>query len=299
MILLQLACLGSGTDDSGIAPLPQVSIVTQNAGTTPSLDLLEESEHRVVCEEWYENNLCLLESEQHLAAALAEDLPDIAFLQEIWHDEWCQADDRPDEIQAAPYACGEPGDPLDRVLPGGHRVACATDYPDNCIAWDPAVFTPDDEGVVDLDTECSRPGRAATLAGELLGQPAVLTVVHTGAGIDPDDFACRVEQLQSIQAALEALPADTLLLLGGDVNHDPTWLSDDAVAFAELLEAAGLTRLEDDGPTMRLVGYDLDVVAVRGVDGGDCTVRFADEGVSPAMFDHALVSCSPTQVPPE
>lgn len=54
-----------------------------------------------------------------------------------------------------------------------------------------------------------------------------------------------------------------------------------------------MTRLVDDGPAMRLVGYDLDVGAVRGVGAGDCTVRFVDEGVSPAMFDHGFVSRGP------
>jgi hypothetical protein len=74
------------------------------------------------------------------------------------------------------------------------------------------------------------------------------------------------------------------------VNHDPTWLSEDAEAFAALLAATGLA---DDGPTMRLVGYDLAVVAVRGVDAGDCTVRFVDDAVSSALFDPGFLSCGP------
>jgi hypothetical protein len=108
--------------------------VTQNAGTNANMDLFEESEHRVVCEEWYENNLCLLESEHHLAAALAQDLPGVVFLQEIWHATWCDEPDRPDELQGEPYACAGEGEPLERGLPAGYPRRPFPTTPCSCSA---------------------------------------------------------------------------------------------------------------------------------------------------------------------
>jgi len=279
--------------DSAAASPPQVRVATQNAGTSPELDWLEESALRSTCEGWYENNLCLLESEAHLAAALAADLPEVIFLQEIWHSMWCLEGDRPPEVQAEPFACAGQGEPLDRFLPAGYEVACAAGYPDNCVAWDPAAFTPDAAGVVDLEAPCSRAGRIATLAGHLGGAPAVLAVVHTGAGVGPEDFACRAEEIATLQVALEGVDPAAALIVGGDFNHDPEWVSEDAEALAALLDATGMDRLEDDGPTLRLAGIDLDLVLTRGVDAGACAVRFVDEGANPIMFDHGLVSCRP------
>jgi hypothetical protein len=279
---------------------PDLVVATQNVGTTPFMNAIQQSDLREPCETWYDNNLCTLDAEQDFARALDAVVPTVLFLNEVWHDEWCEDPKRPADIQAAPFACAGDGEPLARYLPDSHHWACATDYPDNCIAFDPDRFVPDgtcddrdcSAGIVDLQADCAVDGRAATLSGTLEGQPAILTVVHTNAGFFTADQECRAEELDAIRHALEPVDDDTVLLLGGDVNHDPEHTGIDADAFAALLEATGLQRLPDDGDTARLVTMDLDIVAARGVlEHGACTVEFVDEGSEVVMFDHALVRC--------
>ena len=276
--LALLACAGDELPD-------ELVVATQNAGTTPLLDLVEESELRETCEAWYENNLCTLDAERLLAEALAEDPPDLLFLQEVWHEDWCEGLEG--EALLAPFACSEPGVPLERVLPEGSDWQCSPAYPDNCIVYGER-FEPDTW--TDMGAECSAPGRTAKLSGLLDGEPTTLVVVHTNAGFDQDSVDCRVEELRDVQDHLATV--DGALILGGDVNHDPSVDREDSTAFAELLEATGMVRLEDDGPTARLLQNDLDVVTTRHVlPYGSCSVRFVDAGTSPLMFDHGLVTC--------
>ena len=263
----------------------ELVVMSQNAGTTPLLDLIEPSELRSTCEEFYENNLCTLDAEALLATALAADPPTVLFLQEVWHSEWC------DEVEGDalddPFACAEPGHPLDRVLPEGMSWQCSPAYPDNCIATDDR-FEPDTW--TDLGAECSAPGRAGALSGILDGEPTTLVVVHTNAGFDQDSVDCRVEELAAIEEHLAQV--DGVILFGGDVNHDPEVDREDSDAFARLLATTGLVRVEDDGPTGRLLQQDLDVVATRNaLPYGECAVRFVDAGTSPLMFDHGLLTC--------
>lgn len=276
--LLLLACT---TED----PPLELVVSTQNAGTTPYLDLIEESSLREICEADYENNLCTLNAEAVLAAALADDPPDVLFLQEVWHPEWCEGLEG--EATMEPYACAGEGHPLDRVLPSDMKWRCSPAYPDNCIATSERF---EDDTWTDLGAACNGTGRAAALTGTLDGEPTTLVVVHTNAGFAQEDVDCRVEEFADIEAYL-AGSAD-VLILGGDVNHDPEVEREDSAAFAQMLETAGMSRLEDDGPTARLLDQDLDVVATRHVlPFGLCSVSFVDAGTSPLMFDHALLTC--------
>ncbi|HJN77557.1 MAG TPA: hypothetical protein QGF58_26785 [Myxococcota bacterium] len=275
--LVLIAC----TDE----PPPELVVATQNAGTTPYLDLVEESSLRKTCEDSYENNLCTLPAEMALADALADDPPDVLFLQEIWHPEWCEGLDA--DAMVEPFACAGEGHPLDRVLPPGMTWQCSPAYPDNCIATSDRF---DADTWTDLGADCSGPGRTALFTGLLDEVPTTLVVVHTNAGFGQDDVDCRVEEFADIEEHLVGL--DDVLILGGDVNHDPSVDREDSAAFAQLLDAAGMIRLEDDGPTARLLDQDLDVVATRhALPYGDCTVVFVDAGTSPLMFDHGLLTC--------
>lgn len=275
-------------------------VATQNAGTTPFLDLIESSDLRDVCEAHYSNNLCTLDAEEALRDALSAERPHVVFLQEMWDRTGCDDADRPGEAQRAPFVCSATGSQLVRVLPGSMSWACGTAYPDNCIAWDPARFAPGgacdgrdcSAAMTDLTFDCSQEGRIALVDGTLDGAPATLVVAHTNAGPSDDDQACRAEQLGIVQAALEAR-ADRVWLLGGDVNHDPAvGTGADAQAFATLLAATGAVRWPDDGDTSRLLPSDLDVVVAKGLArDASCAVRFVDEDRSPVMFDHALVVC--------
>ncbi len=144
-----------------------------------------------------------------------------------------------------------------------------------------------------LEAPCAGRGRAALVEGTLNGAPAALVVIHTNAGFLPSDATCRAEELGVIADALATLPADTHVIAGGDVNHDPSGESVDAAAFAAMLERVGMTRLPDDGPTAVLLQADLDAIVVRGVlEGGGCAVRYVDAEADPRMLDHGLLTCS-------
>lgn len=301
-LMLTAGCTGRPaptSTDSGPGRTDSLVVATQNAGTTPYMDALGETPHRAVCEQWYDNNLCLAETEALLADAL-EDV-DIALLQEMWDAPWCDEPDRPAGVQQAPYACSLSGPQTERVLPVGSSWACAEGYRDNCIGWDPEVFLVDgacdgrdcSAAMTSLTAPCAGTGRAALVEGELYGEPAALVVIHTNAGYLPSDAACRAEELGVVADALAALPADTRIVAGGDVNHDPSGESVDAQAFAALLDRTGATRLPDDGPTAVLLQADLDAVFTRGVLGaGACTARFVDAAAAPRMLDHALLTCA-------
>jgi len=289
---------------------PLTSVATQNAGTTRFLDFLAASPLRPLCTEWYGNNLCTVDSEAALAAALAEARPDVLMLQEVWDQRGCGADGRPAEADAEPFSCSA-GDAhqLERVLPADYRWACATGYPDNCVAFVPSALSPERDGspaacagrdcsvaVHDVQAGCSRDGRIAWLEGRTAEGPAALVVVHTLAGPPGgEDEACRAQQLDAAREALAALPPETLLLMAGDFNFDPAGSDGpDAAALAALREELGLARLPDDGPTHRMLGTDLDLVLARGWPAGagaTCRVGFVDEGAEVPMFDHALVDC--------
>ena len=280
---------------------PPVIIISQNAGTTPLMDALEETPLRAICEEYYSNNLCLLDSEQALAAALQQDGPTLALFQELWSREaWCAAADRPEEAQTEPFACAGQGPQLERVLPEGLSWTCSAGYPDNCIAWDSERFVPEigcterdcGEQLEDLSSSCAPPGRIALLEGTLDGVPTTVVVVHTRAGFTSEERACRVEQLEGLAVRLQASSA-ARIVVAGDFNLNPDETAPtDSQAFHTMLDAVGLRRVEDDGDTFRLIEQDLDAVAVLGLpDVLACSVRFVDEDISPWMFDHGMLSC--------
>jgi hypothetical protein len=305
-LLLSLACTPA-SDDSGVGPSPVITgLATQNAGTTTYLDLVADSpseEVREVCSSWYDNNLCLSVTEDLVTAAVATELPDLLFLQEVWDQRSCDDDDRPGDANEAPYACSlgseaQPG----RLLPGDWWWGCAQGYPDNCIAFPPSLATPvgctgQDCSVLveDLDAACGSPGRIASWELETAAGPLLAVVVHTNAGAFEDDLACRAQQLEALQARLEALPAETSIAVAGDFNLDPAlYEGADAEAFEVLVSATGLTRLGGYEQSHRISHVMLDHVLVRGavVDvAASCEARYLDEGESDVMLDHAWVGC--------
>jgi hypothetical protein len=296
--------------DAGTGLRPIRSIATQNAGTSTTLDLLALSDVRPTCSEWYSNNLCVATSEADLAARILQQSPDVQMLEEIWKPANCAASDRPAEVNAAPYVCSLPGaSQAARLLPAGYAWSCSRDYPDDCIAFRTDAFVPDPPAgggpacdgtdctaaMVSLVASCGPAGRLSYLPGTGAAGPTVLVVVHTNAGPDASDKACRGEQLAALQAVLAALPASTALFVAGDFNFDPVEHSGaDVDAYKALLAATGLARLPDDGPTHRILGQDLDLVLVRGWDlaaQAACHVQVTDPDREVPMFDHEYVSC--------
>jgi len=314
--LVGLGALSACADEDAATPAPQdlseplAAVATQNAGTTRLLDMRVVSELRPICTDAYDNNLCTLDSEALLAALIDAERPDVLFLQEMWDQRRCGEEARAAEVDAAPFACGAGGgSQTARVLPDGYRWACAEGYPDNCIAFRPAVFVPVGADGVAADcpdgdcsaamrsvgSECARIGRIAWLPGATTEGPATLVVVHTNAGPFDGDKACRGLQLEALGDALAAEVELGELIMAGDFNFDPqTAEGPDVEALAALMERFGLVRLPDDGPTHRILNGDLDLVLtdVGGWgDGRTCSVTFADEGAAVPMFDHAFVSC--------
>lgn len=282
---------------------------TMNTGTTVTMDLLfpADSDVRENCDEWYGNNLCLLESELLVAEALRNERPDIAFLQEIWTQSGCEDTDRPREVNESPYACAAgPGEQIERILPEGYSYACASEYPDNCIAFRTKAFQPVSESgepgecagldcsdhMVSNPAECGRDGRIAYIRGTTIHGPAMAVVVHTNSGTDD---LCRAQQLDSIQAVLEAEPTETVIFMAGDFNMDPEiHHGEDVDAFWQLVEAVSLERIPDDEDTHRILKQDLDIMLTRNWPGSSsvvCHVSFLDEGTEVPMFDHAFLLC--------
>ena len=293
-------------DTAAVATPALTSIVTQNAGTTTYLDMVADSpseEVREVCSDWYGNNLCVEGTELLLADAVTQDAPDLLFLQEIWNQAGCVEEDRPGEANATPFVCSLGLEPQpSRVLPADWWWGCAGGYPDNCIAFPPGTATPSgcsgqdcSSLVVSNPASCGDDGRIATWELDTIAGPMVAVVVHTNAGAFEDDAACRVAQLESIQAVLEALPEDSSIAMAGDFNLDPElYESADAGAFEALVADLGLTWLGGYDQSHRISHVKLDHVLVRGpalAAGMACDARYLDEGEDDVMLDHAWVAC--------
>lgn len=303
LLIFALACQPAA--DTGTEPA-LLSIATQNTGTTTYLDLVADSpseEVRQVCSDWYENNLCLAGTEALLAEAVTQDAPGLLFLEEVWEQSGCDDPERPAEVNEAPFVCsqGVARQPS-RLLPPGWWWGCAAGYPDNCIAFPPSLATPtgcDGQDcsalVVSNPAGCGSDGRIAYWELETTAGSLVAVVVHTAAGMFEDEIACRVAQLESIQAVLGALPADTSIAMAGDFNLDPEYYeSADAVAFVAMVEALGLTWLGGYEESHRISHVRLDHVLVRGpavASGLACEARYLDEGGPDVMLDHAWVVC--------
>lgn len=300
---------------SGCDPVtsPGLIVATQNAGTTPFLDLIEEAPHREACDDWYGNNLCTNDTESILAEAISAEKPGILMLQEVWDQRRCSAPERPEEVDEPPFVCSmSEGHQLLRVLPEGYEFACAEGARDalTCVAFDTSVFqaeTADGIEAVCPERDCSEhmivtrsdceelDGQVAFLRGTLDQGPAVITVVHLFAGLVAGGSDCRAAQLRAGQEALAELPDDIPILIAGDFNFDPSITTTaDAVALEQLIEALDLVRLPTDGTTHRIFEVTIDLVFSRGWPGADsarCETRYLDGDDEPPMLDHAYVGC--------
>ena len=305
VIVLCAAC--QAPDETGGVSVPAVlSLATQNAGTTTYLDLVADSpseDVRQICSDWYGNNMCLAGTEDQLADAVAQEAPGLLFLQEVWDQASCDDDHRPGEADLAPFVCslGSERQPA-RVLPTDWWWGCAGGYPDNCIAFPPTLATPtgcDGQDcsamVVSNSAPCGPDGRIAYWELDTAAGSLVAVVVHTNAGAFEDDAACRVQQLESIQAVLAALPSDTSIAMAGDFNLDPqVYESADASAFEALVSGLGLTWLGGYDESHRISHVKLDHLLVRGAAvaaGLECGARYLDEDETDVMLDHAWVMC--------
>ncbi|MEL6343687.1 MAG: hypothetical protein AAFV53_11190 [Myxococcota bacterium] len=290
--ILLLVAITTGCSPASTQDIHQpFRVFSQNAGTTPYLDLIGASPVRSTCETYYENNLCTTDAEDALFEAIDEERPSVVLLQELWYQPWCEAAGRPEESNAPPFVCSRSGPQLERILPSGYAVARSILYPDNAIAFDETVISGEDE-LVSLEASCGPPGRIAFLNAAFRDAPLFIAVIHAQAGLGSDAQACRIDQFAALEEVLAALPEETPLIIGGDVNHDVTASSPDAMRWRAMADAVGLQRLEDNGDTARLLVMDLDIVATRGVLGGaQCQIHQLDEGWSEPMFDHASLNC--------
>lgn len=293
-------------------PRPVEGLATQNAGTTPFLDMYGESDLRGVCDDQYCNDLCTVDTEDRLAAALVETGADIVMLQEIWDQSRCGEGEWPEEAWGEPFACsaGE-AHQLQRVLPETHRFACAEGGRDTltCAAFHEEVLQPTSPGgsavtcedrdcsaaLQGVETSCTGDAALAILHGEVRGGPVALASIHLQSGVLSEDASCRAAQLEDLGAALSTLPQDTRLYLAGDFNFDPS-VSDgaDTDALTALVEDLGLTRHSPNAVTHSIVEWEIDLLFTRGWDSATtatCEVRFVDENQDPPMIDHGLLHC--------
>ncbi|MFH1467620.1 MAG: endonuclease/exonuclease/phosphatase family protein [Pseudomonadota bacterium] len=306
MLLSLLLLAACAPPEDSAAPTPAVlSLATQNAGTSTSMAVVSDSPDdatRAEAEAWYDNNLCRTGSEAILRDTLAAEQPDLFFLQEAWHQPNCDEEGRPPEMAEAPWVCSAgDGWQMERLLPDDWSWACAAGYPDNCLTFSPSLATPAGcDGrdcsalLLPSPAPCGAEGRIAYLPLDTAAGPLVAVVVHTNAGVFADDIDCRAAQLQGIQEVLAALPTATSVAMAGDFNLDPAVFEGaDAAAYAALMEAVGLTELDQPEDTHRVSHMRLDHVLVRGaaVAKPACSVRFLDAQAEEQMMDHGWVGC--------
>ncbi len=297
-------------DGSDLEPL--LHMANQNAGTTPTLDLIAPSPLRSNCANWYGNDLCTVDSEAVIGTAVAERMPDVMMLEEVWDQTRCTEPDRPAETYEPPYACSAgDGHQVARLLPDGYSFACSTAERDAmaCVTFRDAVFVPraDDGGDAEcpdrdcspllqrVEHDCEHEAHMSYLRGRTADGPTTLVVMHLYVDLTEEDDDCRAQQLQATQAALATLPEDEGIVIAGDFNLDPDqWEGPDVDALAEMVSTLQLQRLETGGPTHMLLDLTIDLLFTRGWDSADsaaCEVTFLDEGSDEPMIDHALVAC--------
>lgn len=273
-------------------------ILTQNVGTTPWMDVVDEAPGvREVCEAAYDNNLCTVETEAWVHGLLAARRPAVVLLQEVWDQRWCDEEGRAPAVDAPPYACSADGPQPERILPEPWSWACATGYPDNCVGFDPRVFAVDGPcdgrdcsgAMEDLVAPCGPPGRIAALRGRLDGAAAVVVVIHLSAGATAGDRDCRAEQVATLSAWIDDTP---VVLAGGDLNMDPDQAQGtDVDALADLLASHDLARPARFDSTHSITGLQLDHLVVRGLEVGGCGHVTVDRQATPRMLDHDAVTC--------
>lgn len=312
------ACLVACDGNTSLDPstLSRVeSLATLNAGTHPLLDLIGRSPVRETCDIWYGNDLCTTDAESLAADAIKAEMPDILLLQEIWDQTLCDDPQRPAYSAESPFACSA-GDThqLIRVLPEDYAFACGTDKPGSrdalsCIAFKRSVFTPQGSQGVDkecgnrdcsslleiLETECdSQWGKIVMLRGRTNTGPAVLVSVHLFLDIAWSALMCQAEQIRVLNDALDGLPDDTLVIVGGDFNLDLRLPLPGAVSLAEMQAEQEMELLGETERTNQLIPLRLDMIFTRdwerSIDPG-CRVTFLNPEEGPPMIDHGLVMC--------
>jgi len=300
----------AGATPTTVPTDPITRVATFNAGTTPWMLLLDPRlvRQRFDCRGWYDNNLCTLAAENALRRMIERTRPDVLFLQEMWAEHWCSDAERPQRINAKPYACAASGQQLHRVLPRDYGFACAATHPDNCFAFRRKVFQPAGAAeqcdgrdcgdlVEPLGNTCTGAGRIATLTGTTRAGPTMLINVHLVAAPRLSDQRCRAQQVAPLTKKLGGLPATTTILVGGDFNFDlVNLLGRDRDAVEQLRKAADLQVLPapEQPPTNRLINSNFDFVMARGWPERApvvCRHRIADLDLASKFFDHLYVDC--------
>ena len=310
---LALAALAPAAGCGGEGDLePLHRLANQNAGTTPTLDLIAPSELRANCATWYTNDLCSVDSEAVIAGAVTERRPDVMMLEEVWDQTRCAEPDRPPETHESPYACAAGDDhQVARLVPEGYSWACSTAERDAmaCVTFRDAAFVPLDGDGRDaacadrhcsdlrrrIESDCEHEGHMSYLRGRTADGPTTLVVMHLYVDLTEDDDDCRALQLRATRDALAALPDDEAIVIAGDFNLDPDqWEGPDVDALADLVSTLGLERIETGGPTHMILDVTIDLLFSRGWTGAgtaSCEVTFLDEDSPDPMIDHALVAC--------
>lgn len=317
LVFLLAACGSRGEETESLEPIRVIA--NQNAGTTMFLSALGLSPLRPLCDGFYCSDLCSVDAEAAVAAAISEEAPDVIMFEELFDQRRCGDPEMPTEAWDAPLACsaGE-GHQITRLLGEEYDFACAEGIRDclTCIAYRRAVFRPQTADGEEVDCpdrdcsfllevirseECDREGKAAYLRGRTRDGPTVLIVVHPWGGFFDDDHLCQAQQLAAAEAGMADLPAEAMLIAAGDFNVDPTREEGVHVdAVNSLLATLGVQRLTDDTVTHLLLDLSIDMIHSRGWPGAseaDCTLRFLDEDAEAPMLDHAFVVCrSPVPV---
>ncbi len=275
-------------------------------------------ETSLLVDEHYNNSLSWDPAENRLADWLADQRPDIASFQELFHDPWCVEEDIP-VFPGLRLICEsfDAARPLQvrRLLGPDYQIACGTRKPDTCLAvhraWGTMRECPgDDVCVGGLDgnappSGCTSRDRAGRVHVDLPdGSTVVIVALHGTSGAALADQECRRDifgQVFEDRGDGTPLAGSGAALVLGDFNTDPvlfagTDVSADYIAARVAAEGSGWewhSPIDPDGD--RSYGFvSIDHVVSNAFDGG-CVIPGETAGV-PAIwdvvyFDHLPVLC--------
>lgn len=291
-------------------------MVTFNTGTTPGLahndgDAYGQDEADI-SDQHYGNGLAWMESIASAASFLDTLQPDIITFQEIFHPGECAQ--IPVEFHPG-FICEtwQGGDPTvaQMILGDGYQIACHLEKPDKCAAVKKSFGSfPGCDGDLCLDfldgvqiNNCgggSRVGRGLIELAD--GGELTLVSYHGTSGLLPDDWNCRIAQIDQIFVDFDGEPAANgeRNLIAGDLNTDPYR------AIIDLSATRWLNFVGEDMPfwfisdagqnaTPTYNGFNIDHV-ISDTFTGSCVapgITAGEPAVHPNVyFDHTPVVCT-------